>query len=843
MVPGELKTRRQWLVWRFEPGEKKPKKMPYYADGTWEHRRVGKQGDEQDRRRLVTYDEALRVAPDDPAKGGVGFAFLPEDGLIGIDIDAVIDPETGVISERAASIIEACDSYTEYSPSGKGVHIFVHGRVDRSFKSNQIGLEVFCHAQFFTWTGRHYAGTPETVNAIDEAVLRRLKATVDEAKGKRGGGATSPQQGAAAADDEMRRAESALVYASADGYEDWISIGFALKNEFGEAGYGIWDRWSAKSAKYAGSEETRKRWQSFNPGPQSPTLGTVFELAKRGGWTPPRRSRRKEAPPASAQSGPPPDDAPPPPEAPPGEPSPASGDGRPEIRWKAGNLHEAVDAAEDALLRSNVKIFQRTGALVRVVRRETPSVRNYKRPGGTVGLHTVDAAFLTESFTRTARWMKWDSRLKDWKAMNAPEQAANTYLARVGHWNVPHLWSVLAAPTLRPDGTVLQKPGYDEATRSWYSPQGVPFPQIPDEPTRDDAEAALKLLRDTFKSFPWESGVDESVFMALLLTGLVRRSLPSAPLGGISATSPASGKTLLAHSISILATGAAAPAMKYPDTDEEAAKTALAILAEGDPVVLIDNVERPLQGDWLCSILTDETYRQRALGRTEMMTVPTTTLWLATGNQLVIASDLRYRSILCRLDPKCEHPEQRQFNGDLRVQLLADRPKLVAAGLTLMRAFIATDQRVADHVSDWGRFEHWTAFVRAPLVWLGMADPCESRAVIEGNDPERGELLRMLSTWWSVFQGEAKTAGDVAAEVGPSLGTMNLSTEQKQLQALLLEIAADRGGGGAISSRRLGRWLQRFVGRRVGGKQFVADGERDHVKLYRVEEVSSTATG
>jgi len=45
MVPEELKSRTQWLVWRYEshPGDKKPRKVPYYANGS---RRSGKQGDE-----------------------------------------------------------------------------------------------------------------------------------------------------------------------------------------------------------------------------------------------------------------------------------------------------------------------------------------------------------------------------------------------------------------------------------------------------------------------------------------------------------------------------------------------------------------------------------------------------------------------------------------------------------------------------------------------------------------------------------------------------------------------------------------------------------------------------
>jgi hypothetical protein len=93
-----LAERPQWLVWRFEDnGEKKPRKVPYY---TANHRRVGEQGTPQDREKLRTLDQAITAAKK-LHMDGVGFAFLPGDGLIGIDIDGAIDIETGEISERA----------------------------------------------------------------------------------------------------------------------------------------------------------------------------------------------------------------------------------------------------------------------------------------------------------------------------------------------------------------------------------------------------------------------------------------------------------------------------------------------------------------------------------------------------------------------------------------------------------------------------------------------------------------------------------------------------------------------------------------------------------------------
>lgn len=286
-VPDALKKRPQWLVWRMEANEdptKKPRKVPYYADGG---RRFGVQGDDRDRSRLVTFGAAIHAMAQRQMTG-IGFAFLPDDGLIGIDIDGAIDTETGEISERARSIIEACASYTELSPSKKGVHIYVEGRT-KSFKSNDIGVEVFCSSQFFTVTGDVWPGAVREVAPIDAAVLRRLQLTVDEAKGKT---RDHVRVGPAPMSDERTKIESALLFISPDcGYDEWIQVGMAIHAALGDGALGVWDYWSAKSAKYAGTKAIETHWKSFKPG-GGISAATIYKFAHDAGWKAPRAPRQ-----------------------------------------------------------------------------------------------------------------------------------------------------------------------------------------------------------------------------------------------------------------------------------------------------------------------------------------------------------------------------------------------------------------------------------------------------------------------------------------------------------------------------------------------------------------------
>lgn len=323
VVPA-LAERKQWLMWRYEPGETetaKPRKMPYYANA---RKRVGKQGDLKDRGALVDYETILQAVKKHDTRGngwdGVGFAFLPDDGLVGIDLDGMIDPESGEISERCAAIIAACETYTEFSPSGKGVHIIGLGHIAKSVKDNGIGVEVFCGGQFFTFTGHPWPGCPHSIETIPPKTLSRLEATVLEAKkaaaAKKGNGPAAPVQPSSppppssaggrqrSVAETVALAEEALRELYPGDYNQWIKVGHACKASLGSAGYMVWDAWSAKAAdKYAGSADTAKRWNSFQP--NEVDIGAVFAMAEESGWVAPwtkaraRAQRNGSAPPAA----------------------------------------------------------------------------------------------------------------------------------------------------------------------------------------------------------------------------------------------------------------------------------------------------------------------------------------------------------------------------------------------------------------------------------------------------------------------------------------------------------------------------------------------------------------
>lgn len=99
-----------------------------------------------------TFEQCLGLSP---MFDGIGFEFN-DSGIVGIDLDHVID-EIGILSKEARSIVERLNSYTEISPSGTGLHIFVYGDIPgKGRKHTEKGVEIYKSGRYFTMTGDVY---------------------------------------------------------------------------------------------------------------------------------------------------------------------------------------------------------------------------------------------------------------------------------------------------------------------------------------------------------------------------------------------------------------------------------------------------------------------------------------------------------------------------------------------------------------------------------------------------------------------------------------------------------------------------------------------------------------
>ena len=374
-----------------------------------------------------------------------------------------------------------------------------------------------------------------------------------------------------------------------------------------------------------------------------------------------------------------------------------------------------------------------------------------------------------------------ESKIKDgYREIGVPKDLVRAIMAAETSWIFDPLEAIIEAPTMSLDGTILDKPGYDLATGLYYDPRNMPtVPKFVAKPTADNALAALDVLDDVLDEFAFaddEGGEGESkstAIAAIIATG-IRRVLPMAPAILIDAPGQSNGKTLLADLIAKIWTGRGAGATQWAGDSAEQRKVITSILVAGDLVVNFDNVTAPIGGPAICSVMTaQENFKDRQLGSTKMLELPTCVMWIFTGNNMTVRDDMSTRVLRILLDAQMERPDLRTFRrSDLLAYVGERRGALVHAALTILRAYIIAGKPLVSisgkpfKVS--GRFNEFSNIVAAALVWLDRADPLGSQRAVVADDPVRETRQTVLHAWQAAYGDRWLTAREIMEDDGPT---------------------------------------------------------------------------
>lgn len=615
--------------------------------------------------------------------------------------------------------------------------------------------------------------------------------------------------------------EEALAHIPNDDlpYDDWIKVGLALYAALGPDGQDLWDAWSAQAMKNDPPYTTEK-WDSF-ASVRSVTVGTLFWLARKNGWRAERvqrtRAARTTSDPADAEA--------------------ADNGERPEIHIYAGCMPETIDMAEGALIQAQLGLYQRGSIVVRPAM--VPVAISDGRQIDAPRLVHVRAHHMAEAFTRAVDWKRYDKREREWLRTDCPQRIADTFLAREGQWRLPVLTGIINCPTLRADGSILDLPGYDAQTGLLFDPQEVQFPALPRDPDRDTALRALGFLKDLISTFPFVSEADRAVTLSAILTALIRRSLPTAPLHGFNAPTAGTGKSMLVDLASLIATARPAPVIAQGKSEEEMEKRLGAALIAGDVLIAIDNCTEPLGGELLCQTLTQTSLKVRILGKSMNAEVPSNAAIFATGNNLTLEGDMTRRAIRATLDAGVERPELRAFDRDAIAMVTAQRGDYVTAGITILRAFHCAGR--PEQRPPLGSFTDWSRWVRDALIWLGEADPCETMEDMRSADPKLEALTTVLELWREVIGMDRVTVREVIERATAQRPQLYGKSEfiHPEFREALLAVA---GEGGAINGRKLGKWISAHQNRIVNGLRLVAEGESAGGARWQLTRADRKAT-
>ena len=546
----------------------------------------------------------------------------------------------------------------------------------------------------------------------------------------------------------------------ADDYAAWIEIGMAL-SELRDAGLEMWDQWSSQSPKWEAGICAEK-WPTFAPG-DGITLATLCYRAQ--------EDRDARA----------------------GDPSRLqvrSKQGATQIRVNNRQLPDVTREALAALVAANdpPRLFIRGGGLVRVEHDE------HQRP--VIRPLSLDA--LIGEMARSALFVKIDER--GGRNVPPPPVVARD-LAALPEQPFPPLLGIIEAPTLRPDGSVLDTPGYDATTRLYYHPApGLTVPTVPAEPTRAELDHALGVLFDVLADFPFVDDASLAHAYALLLTPVLRPFIPGhTPILLVDKPQAGIGASLLTSIAAYVATGRPAALMTAPRDDDEWRKRLTAALLDGSTFILVDNVEGRLASASLAAVVTSPVWRDRILGRSETVELPVRATWTLTGNNVQLGGDLPRRAVWIRMDAQQARPWQRASfrHPQLLEYVAANRGTIVAAILTLARGWLAAGRPGPDRdCASLGSFESWRDIIGGILRLAGVRGFLANlERMYAQADSDGPAWVAFCEAWHRAFGNAPKTLREVAVALTPGKDK-NLPDALEQLANALPSHLGEPGGRG-----------------------------------------------
>lgn len=361
-------------------------------------------------------------------------------------------------------------------------------------------------------------------------------------------------------------------------------------------------------------------------------------------------------------------------------------------------------------------------------------------------LQPVTADILRNELAKWAHWHK-----NQMKFVKPPIEVIRDVLAS-REINLPDLRTITGAPVFAPDGSLSLAPGYNEKSESYYAPVGEFEPLlVPEAVTAEDVKEANRLIcEEVLVDFPFATAADRDNAVALFLLPFAREMIEGpTPNHLIESSMNGSGKGKLANALILPAVGQSLGIVSDPKDERELAKEITTQLLDGKQVIFLDNFER-LNSSSLAAAWTGEVWDKRILGSQSTAKVEIRAIWVTTGKNVQMTSEMARRCLRIRIAPTTDRPEER--TGWRHPALLAwcreHRGELVRAAHVMIRWWIQQG-RPAFTGRVLGSFEDWARVMGGILECCGYKNFLGNYREFQGRaDSERNSRSAFCATWY-----------------------------------------------------------------------------------------------
>lgn len=478
------------------------------------------------------------------------------------------------------------------------------------------------------------------------------------------------------------------------------------------------------------------------------------------------------------------------------------------------NLPEISRQGWDSLVQANSPpyIFRYANNLVRVVNRGEERIF----------IEVLDGKRLRHELARCAEFifMKKDQAIIDLP----PTYLVDDMLAEPTP-PLPSLLKIVSSPVFSKDGELRIQNGYDPLSRCYLDIDSE-INKVPENPSEEEISVGKSWINDLIHDFPFVGKAEKAHAISLFLCPFIRNMVDGpVPLHVIEATAPGTGKTLLAQTLSYPAVGNSLEAMSEGRNDEEMRKRITAKLMRSPTHILIDNVRDKIASSSFAAAITASVWEDRRLGVSQTIRMPVNCIWVITGNNPVLSSEMARRTVRIRLDTGKEQPWLRDHSQFKHSNLLGwvkdHRSELIWAGLTLIRNWISKGEPKPANVQTMGMFEDWCNIMGGVLEVNGISGFLGNlKDLYTTSDIEIETWRSFTEAWWQMHE---------ASEVGTA-----------ELFDVVLEkdIPIELGSGTERSQKiKLGIQISRMRHRQFGQYRIVLGKQKNHAQHWRLELV------
>lgn len=436
-----------------------------------------------------------------------------------------------------------------------------------------------------------------------------------------------------------------------------------------------------------------------------------------------------------------------------------------KIQVNGRYLQEITADALEALAENNdpPKIFMRSGHLARLVSKDR------------LVIEPLNESALRGLLARAAGFVKYEGKDEEtgepkFTRARPPLDVVRDILS-LGSWpGFPEIEGVIETPVLRPDGSILLTQGYDGVTRLYYaSASELQRLQVPETPLAEDAKkAAQHILDEILVDFPFKDDASKANAYALLLSVIARPMIEgNVPLALLDKPQAGTGASFFAEIVAMIATCRPANMMGAPGTEDEWRKSITSSLLDGNPIIVIDNVTGKLHSSSLTRALTSRVWRDRFLGKSEMLDLPQRAVWIATGNNIAIGGDLARRSYWIRMDASMARPWTRTGfkHEDLLAWIKANHASILSDLLTMARAWVLAG-RPEGSAKAIGGFKEWLEVIGGILEFAGIQGLLANASELyDSMDQDVQQWDAFLGEWAAIHADNLITAGRLKDEL------------------------------------------------------------------------------